>query len=199
MTSRIGAMPIIETAYYWLAHNGIGRFTLRAIAEKTNCSLGTLTYHFPSKDDLLEAIIDCHITPRLRHWMTKPHTQAPLSELRALVKTLLPLTEEMDIWWRTRLHLYAFRAAHPKLRNQMKQVFLETEMFFEKKFTRHIHQASSPPHDDPSKLCRHFLLMLEGAGLIMLQLNMSERAQYGEPLLSWLGSLGDDGRDIKEK
>lgn len=190
MTARTGALPLVETAYGWLARYGMGSFTLRAIADEAGCSLGTLTYHFPGKDDLLEAIIDIHIIPAMKNLPLKSRPQNPLAEIRDMVKSALPLSAEMDMWWRARVHLHAFRDAHPRLRSRMHKALRENETHLRSKFERLTRQTPDLREQDPLKLCRHCLLMLEGAGLIMLQQNMLERAQYGELILEWLDGLG---------
>ena len=192
MTARAGPLPLVEIAYKWLAFHGMGKFTLRAIAKEAECSLGTLTYHFPNKSDLLEAIIDVHITPLMRKPRAKRWPQDPLKEIKETVKAMLPLSEDMDIWWRARVHLHAFRDAHPRLRSRMKKTVQEAEAHYGAQFAILTRQEKSLHNQNPEKLCRHFLLMLEGAGLTMLQLSMSERAHYGEPILSWLDDITAD-------
>lgn len=189
MTTRKGALPLVETAYQWLADHGMGHFNLRAIANEAGCSLGTLTYHFPAKEDLLEAIIDIHITPVMKNLPIKNSPQDPLAEIKDTVKAVLPLHDDMDIWWRARVHLHAFRNSHPRLRSRMRKAWHDNASYFGAKFERLVRQGTAIQNQDPEKLCRHYLLMLEGAGLTMLQLNMPERAQYGEPILAWLDGL----------
>ena len=148
-----------------------------------------MTYHFPGKDDLLEAIIDVHIIPVMKNLPVKNRPQDPLAEIKDMVKSYLPLSEDMDLWWRARVHLLAYRDAHPRLRSRMRKALQENESHHHGKFDRLVRQAPALRGQDPQKLCRHYLLMLEGAGLTMLQLSLPERAQYGEPVLAWLDAL----------
>ena len=49
---------IIETSIELFNANGFGAISLHEIAQKINISRGNLTYHFNTKNDLLEAIAD---------------------------------------------------------------------------------------------------------------------------------------------
>ena len=50
---RIGSAGLIEVAYNFISTQGLDRLTFRHIASHANCSLGTLTYHFSSREDLI--------------------------------------------------------------------------------------------------------------------------------------------------
>lgn len=48
---------ILDVARDALAGDGLERFVLRAIAERAGVKLGNLQYYFPTRDDLLEAVL----------------------------------------------------------------------------------------------------------------------------------------------
>jgi len=48
---------ILDTAAKILATEGLERFVLREIAKRADMQLGNLQYYFPTRDDLLEAVI----------------------------------------------------------------------------------------------------------------------------------------------
>ena len=54
---RIGSAGLIEVAYNFISKQGLDRLTFRHIASHANCSLGTLTYHFSSREDLISAVL----------------------------------------------------------------------------------------------------------------------------------------------
>ncbi|MGC6476034.1 MAG: TetR/AcrR family transcriptional regulator [Parvibaculales bacterium] len=188
---RSGIEPLLLGGYQILAQKGLDALTYRALAAKLNCSVGTLSYHFPQKEDLLTAILASQINPRWRPKLRHISPQEPLVELCEIVKQILPLTNEMDMWWRARLNLFAFRAGHPKLRAEMKKGFLETEAFYAQKFNllKRQNQKQLAVTMTAQELSRHFILLLEGAGASMLQLSMPERSDYGAPILNWLNGL----------
>ena len=57
---------ILETARDVLATEGLDRFTLRDIAKRADMRLGNLQYYFPTRDDLLEAVIQSEFEDNLR-------------------------------------------------------------------------------------------------------------------------------------
>ena len=188
---RSGIEPLLAGGYQILAQKGLEALTYRALAARVDCSVGTVSYHFPQKEDLLTAILNAQITPQWRPKLRHISPQEPLVELREIVKQILPLTDKMDLWWRARLNLFAFRASHPKLRAEMKKSFLETEAFYAQKFTliKRQNDKKLTTTMTAQELSRHFILLLEGAGTSMLQLNMPERSDYGAPVLDWLDGL----------
>lgn len=48
---------ILESAYQILATDGAGALTYDALANATGITKGGLLYHFPSKDDLIDAVV----------------------------------------------------------------------------------------------------------------------------------------------
>ncbi len=55
--SKTTATRILDAATQVLVEHGIGLFTMRRAAEKAGISVGNLTYHFPSRDDLIRGVI----------------------------------------------------------------------------------------------------------------------------------------------
>ena len=49
---------ILESAFEELIEKGFVRFTIQGVAERTQISLGNLTYHFPNREQLIQAMID---------------------------------------------------------------------------------------------------------------------------------------------
>lgn len=60
LATRRGAATrsrIVDVAREILATNGLERFVLREIAKRADIQLGNLQYYFPTREDLLEAVI----------------------------------------------------------------------------------------------------------------------------------------------
>lgn len=49
---------ILESAFEELIEKGFVRFTIQGVAERIQISLGNLTYHFPNREQLIQAMID---------------------------------------------------------------------------------------------------------------------------------------------
>ena len=86
---------LVEIAYRLIADNGLEGFRIRQVAAAANMDNGTLHYHFPSKEALIQGVVD-HLVRDLetnRAPGNKNGRQTALDELR---------TEFEDI--RVRLH-----------------------------------------------------------------------------------------------
>ncbi len=82
---------ILDCAIRALTSEGAHGFSLRAVAEKAELSQGNLTYHFPSKRKLLEAMIDDRIADYGEMFRDKVLTvdQNPRVRLDSLVRLLV--------------------------------------------------------------------------------------------------------------
>lgn len=49
---------ILDSAFQELIEKGFSRFTIQGVAARTEISLGNLTYHFPNRERLIQAMID---------------------------------------------------------------------------------------------------------------------------------------------
>lgn len=97
---------IISTASELFTEKGVERTSLAEIAKKANISKGTLYYHFSSKNELVFAVADMH-----------------MSSITSMLTDLLQLGEEPDdvilklysiipkAITRSRLHIYLLREA----------------------------------------------------------------------------------------
>ncbi|MFM1653326.1 TetR/AcrR family transcriptional regulator [Brevibacillus sp. B_LB10_24] len=87
---------ILEAAYALIQNEGIGRLTLDAVAGQANISKGGLLYHFPSKEALIEGMID-HLFKEYHQQIEDDISQEPHSPgkwARAYVRTTFRSTEQ---------------------------------------------------------------------------------------------------------
>jgi AcrR family transcriptional regulator len=95
---------LIEVATDLFAENGITNTSTAAIAKALNVSHGTVFIHFPTRDDLVLAVLDSFGT-RLAEELNKSVSEA--SELRSILKAhLAVLSEFEDFYFRiiTEMH-----------------------------------------------------------------------------------------------
>jgi len=82
---------ILDAALQVLTKHGYGGFTVRRVAEAASMTPGNMAYHFPSKRELLRALVSRlvdHYSQRLESFLNNP--AAPLKEeLERLVRWLL--------------------------------------------------------------------------------------------------------------
>ncbi|MEC8030101.1 MAG: TetR/AcrR family transcriptional regulator, partial [Pseudomonadota bacterium] len=119
---RIGSAGLIEVAYNFISTQGLDRLTFRHIASHANCSLGTLTYHFSSREDLISAVLSDKILPVMRKSVLLPHHPDPALAFLEMIKQSLPYEETAKDHWRVRLELMGFAAQNPIFRTRFKQV-----------------------------------------------------------------------------
>jgi AcrR family transcriptional regulator len=61
---------ILEAAVDWLVERGYAGFSVLALAEQAGVSRGALQHHFPTKSDLVSAVIDHVVDRRIARFLT---------------------------------------------------------------------------------------------------------------------------------
>jgi AcrR family transcriptional regulator len=113
---------ILEAAYRVATHGGLGRMTVRQVAEEAGLSLGLIHFHFRTKDSLLVALLDrvLETTAVLRITPEVAAIASPLERLLTLLR------EEIDRLTRDRRRIHLFfdfwllGTRHPEIRKKMR-------------------------------------------------------------------------------
>ena len=134
---RVGSAGLIEVAYNFISTQGLDRLTFRHIASHANCSLGTLTYHFSSREDLISAVLSNKILPAMQQVVLLPHHPDPAIAFLEEIKQILPYNETAKDHWRVRLELMGFATQNPIFRTRFRQVESERIRYLEKIFYSH--------------------------------------------------------------
>ena len=89
---------ILDAAETVVAADGAAHLTLDAVAERASVSKGGLLYHFPTKELLLEAMVDRHMQQleATRLQALAGLAPGPGRELKALILSALPRCAEKD-------------------------------------------------------------------------------------------------------
>lgn len=99
---------VLDSAEKVLLHHGYAGFSTRRVAQEANIALGNLTYHFPTKAELVRALIDRLMSKYLEY--SEDFLRTPGKGLEALVRWLLeeaPDDESMRLFreiWAMALH-----------------------------------------------------------------------------------------------
>jgi AcrR family transcriptional regulator len=127
--SRATITRILECARQVLVSHGYAGFTTRRVAEAANISPGNLAYHFPSKRELLQAVVSHVVAAYSERFQTllsaSPHPQG--QELKTLVQWLLTdaVTDEavrtFREFWAISLHDEVIRGAVDDLYDELMQ------------------------------------------------------------------------------
>jgi AcrR family transcriptional regulator len=73
---------LTEIAYQLLAEGGLENFRTRNIASAAGIDLGTLHYHFPSKESLIQAVMDQLVADFRNNRAKETEWASPMDELR---------------------------------------------------------------------------------------------------------------------
>ncbi|WP_454866970.1 TetR/AcrR family transcriptional regulator [Pseudomonas lini] len=78
---------ILEAAYDLMIEQGFTAMSMRSLAKKVGLHAGSLYYHFPSKQELLEEVIESLQQRRLKAWyLEKAGTRDTLAQLTAFIR-----------------------------------------------------------------------------------------------------------------
>ena len=188
---RIGSAGLIEVAYNFISTQGLDRLTFRLIASHANCSLGTLTYHFSSREDLISAVLSDKILPAMRKSVLLPHHPDPALAFLEMIKQSLPYEETAKDHWRVRLELMGFAAQNPIFRTRFKQVETARIRYLEKLFSRLKSLGKMSADTDISKLATQTIQFETGAALSILNAKDIDRVATGDAFIDWLKSILD--------
>jgi AcrR family transcriptional regulator len=145
---------ILDAAEAVVIESGPGRLTLDAAAECAGVSKGGLLYHFPSKEALVEAMLERLVerSHKRRDAILERVGDSPVARLKADIHALLVREEAEN---RVSAALLAVIANEPKLMATVKE--LQRQRFDE-------HAPNTPGFD------RRVLLLLAADGLFFLEL-----------------------------
>ncbi|MFI0485915.1 TetR/AcrR family transcriptional regulator [Actinomadura sp. 9N215] len=108
---------ILHATLRLIGDQGIGAVTNRAVARAAGVSLGSLTYHFPSQEDLLREALQTFVENEIARITTHMKTLAgttPADAPTEVEKAVLALTHGPEQIANLELHIHAARA--PALR-----------------------------------------------------------------------------------
>jgi AcrR family transcriptional regulator len=188
---RIGSAGLINAAYDFISMHGLDRLTFRHISNQANCSLGTLTYHFSSRDDLISAVLSDKILPAMQQGALLPHHPNPSIALLDNIKRGLPYDEMMRDHWRVRLELMGFAAQNPIFRSRFRQAETARIAYLEKLFSRLKSLGKMSAETDVSKRAIQSIQFETGAALSMLNAKDIDRVATGDAFMDWLKSILD--------
>lgn len=91
-----------------IAQDGIEALSMRVLAARLGCSVGTLTYHFASKQDLLEQVFTQYTVGTPEFFDNVLYGEQWVDDVIGRVRKLLPLYPERDTQWRVHLAYWAY-------------------------------------------------------------------------------------------
>ncbi|WP_247255552.1 TetR/AcrR family transcriptional regulator [Pseudomonas moorei] len=87
VTTEVGSdQLIVNAAIDLIMEGGFSAMSMRSLARKAGMQAGSLYYHFPSKIDVLEEVLDSLLQQRLNDWLSiKPKRASALTQLDAFI------------------------------------------------------------------------------------------------------------------
>lgn len=107
---------VLTATWRVIARCGIEATTIREIAREADCSVGSLSHYFKSKDDILRGALDMadsHVADRVNAISAE---LAPEQALREALTQALPLDEERALELTLDVNFWARALNHPPLR-----------------------------------------------------------------------------------
>ena len=106
---------ILEAATDALGEQGYARFTLRALARRMGGSSTLVTHYFPTKDELVSALVDRALADADVKRAELARIEDPHERLHAVIEYFLPLDEEALKQERVRVALASHKGSEPAL------------------------------------------------------------------------------------
>lgn len=109
-------MTVLTATWRVIVRNGIEGTTIREIAREADCSVGSLSHYFSSKDDILRCaleVADSHVAERIK---TIAAERPPGPALREALAQALPLDEERALELTLDVNFWARALNHRPLR-----------------------------------------------------------------------------------
>lgn len=109
-------MTVLTATWRVIVRNGIEGTTIREIAREADCSVGSLSHYFSSKDDILRCaleVADSHVAERIKKIAAE---LPPGPALREALAQALPLDEERALELTLDVNFWARALNHRPLR-----------------------------------------------------------------------------------
>jgi AcrR family transcriptional regulator len=154
---------ILETAAALFYSHGIHAVGVNEIAARAHASKLTMYRYFPSKDELVTAILTEH-SDKIHAWLERKTADAPPGPRRVLsvFDLLIDWFAQPGYHGCTVINTVTDTRADPR-----------TAAIARRHLTRYrdllasrLREAGLPPHTDPDELARQLLLLIEGASVV---------------------------------
>jgi AcrR family transcriptional regulator len=187
--ARPGQPVLVEAAFDNIATDGLDGMTMRRVANAAGCSLGTLSYHFNSREDLISAVFTDHILPAIHAQQSERRSPDPVAAFMNDIKAALPFGGSAEKIWRVRLELTGFSARNPKFRALAARAQQTHQQQLVKAYDRLVSLNRLSDTSSVSLLARQTAAMETGTAMTMMQMKPTERAEPAEALLAWITAL----------
>jgi len=152
---------------------------MRVLATRLGCSVGTLTYHFKTKQDLLDQMFAHYAGAQQERFEGLEYGAGFIDDVLSRLSDLLPLSSEKDKVWRIYLAYWAHALpAEPGAGSVVGEVLKDAYAFAAGIFAAAQEHSHIDPDQDPAGLGRQLANLMAGSAFCMLQSPLGERDRY---------------------
>lgn len=150
---------VLETARALLTDQGLESFAMRDVAKRANMQLGNLQYYFPSREDLIEAVIEAELSANLDFMDALAENADDLEDyVRRLV--LLMIDEYTGLGGKVWPVLRLLRTHKPRFRALSREVYRRHFKSIVEAMRRH---GASAQHRELLQQVRLITVLIDGA------------------------------------
>jgi AcrR family transcriptional regulator len=172
-----------------IVEQGLSALTMRTIAAKLGCSVGTLPHYFKGKDDIVAATLNWSNERIMGRLNAMPPGELSVETLLPVVISSLPLDEQSDREWRIRLCLWDYALTQPVLNQTLREVTAQANEVLER-IIGHLQQRRLLTNAiDAGMIATTLFHMTIGMSFNMLHQPLQQRAVMLQPLTHYIDTL----------
>lgn len=155
---------VVMATFELIANRGVDGMSMRALAEATGLSTGTINYHFGSKRNVLFASIGYGYEQRPRVWDEK----APAANLRWLLHRFELSNRRRQTWWRFWLAVSSYAQGDEGVAEHLRARHMETFEKFESMIIQGVKQGFFDANVDTQASARTLVNIAHGQAIAQL-------------------------------
>lgn len=172
-----------------IVEQGLSALTMRTIAAKVGCSVGTLPHYFKGKDEIVAATLNWSNERIMGRLNDMPPGELSIETLLPVVISSLPLDEQSDREWRIRLCLWDHALTQPALKQTLREVMAQADDVLEKLIGYLQQRLLLTNTTDAHTITTTLMHMTIGMSFNMLHHPLPERQALLRPLIHYIETL----------
>ena len=169
---------ITKAAIELIANEGMEALTTRKLARSMSCSIGTLSYYYKDKNDLVTDAFQVslkQIVSRLKVVIRR--RPMSLDHLESLMLNALPLDNETDTYWRVHQHFSVYALSKSEVSEQLREFTLKGQHWLEGALLSLQRSGDIESHINTTELSGQIMDWFLGLGNNLLFWPLSERSE----------------------
>lgn len=188
-TRTLSRDDIVAAVADLIVEQGLSALTMRTIAAKLGCSVGTLPHYFKGKDEIVAATLNWSNERIMGRLNAMPPGELSVETLLPVVISSLPLDEQSDREWRIRLCLWDHGLTQQALQQTLHDVMAQANEVLER-IISHLQQRQLLTSSIDARIIATTLFHLTiGMSFNMLHQPLNERHALLHPLTHYIDTL----------